>query len=300
MPSAPLLPALAKSIDEQLRVAETAVSDPGPEGVHDLRVATRRLRAGLDLWLALHPGKKLDRSRRALQKLGRRLGSLREIDVNLSQLSELRGRNPAGAVAVEFALASETRRRKRRARDLDRELGRIDLTDLAKEIQAEVDDELDSKSEEIPLASVARKELRERIPRLATLLDHALLQPTPKSLHRLRIGLKKFRYSVELCASAYDGRRVPHLLRRLKKVQDALGLVQDANALHLRFAMLRANLRRDGLPAIERLLLAPMRAVARLARERTAAAIRQLEVCRRQAFFSKFEASMTSREIGRL
>jgi CHAD domain-containing protein len=292
MPPASVLPVLAKAIDEQLGVAEKAASDPGPDGIHDLRVATRRLRAALELWLGTSPRKKLDRSRKTLRRLGRRLGSLREADVNLSQLSELREKNPTDAVAVEFALASETRRRKRRAKRLDRELRRIDLADLSKEIRSEIEDALDSKPGEIPLASVARKELEERLLRLSPLLDRAPQHPAPKGLHLLRIELKKFRYSVELCSPAYDGRRVPHLVKRLKGLQDALGLVQDANALHLRFAKLRANLRRDGLPAIERSLLSPMRAVAALSRERTAAAVKELDARRREAFFSRFKAAL--------
>ena len=97
---------------------------------------------------------------------------------------------------------------------------------------------------------------------------------------------------MELCAPAYDGRRIPHLVERLKASQDALGIVHDANALHSRIATLRADLRREGLGALEGSLLAPLRAVAALSRERTAAAIRELDACRRKAFFSKFEAAV--------
>jgi len=292
MPSASVLPVLAKAIEEQFGVAEKAASDKSPDGTHDLRVATRRLRAALELWLATSPEKKLDRCRKTLRRLGRRLGSLRETDVNLSQLSELREKNPADAVAVEFALAAETRRRRQRARSLDKELRRIDLADLAKEVRSEIADALDSKAEGIPLGTVARRELDERLPRVASLLGRALLHPTPRGLHLLRIELKKFRYSAELCVPAYDGRRVPHLVNRLKKLQDALGLVQDANALHLRLAELRANLRRDGLPAIERSLLPPMRAVAALSRARTAVAVRELQTARSESFLSKFQPAL--------
>ena len=294
---ASLLPILAKAIDEELALAERAATEPtaaNADDIHDLRVATRRLRAGLELWLASSPGKKLDRSRKTLRRLGRRLGSLRETDVNLLQLRELVPPNSAISlsVAVEFALASETRRRRRRASSLDKELRRVDLPDLSRDIRSEIEDALDSSPGPIPLDAVARKELAERVPRLEALLGRALLHPTRKGLHLLRIELKKFRYSAELCSPAYDGRRFPQLLKRLKSVQDALGLVQDTNALHLRIAKLRANLRRDQLSATERSLLPPMRAVGRLLRERTAAAVHELEACRREAFFSRFEAAV--------
>jgi CHAD domain-containing protein len=294
MPSASVLPILAKAIGEQLDVAERAAADPSADGVHDLRVATRRLRAGLELWLEASPDKKLDRGRKALRRLGQRLGDLREADVDLAELSELRRREPPHAAAIEFVIASESRGKRKRAKALEKELRRIDLADLSKEIRSEIEDALDAKkkTEDLLVSSVARKEIQERLPRLAPLFDRALLHPTPASLHRLRIELKKFRYSVELCASAYDGRRSPHLIETLKSLQDVLGIVHDANALHARIAKLRAELRRGGLGSLERSLLAPMRAVASLSRERMGKALEELASCRRQEFFSKFDAAL--------
>ena len=290
---ASVLPVLAKAIDEQLGVAGRAASDPGPDGVHDLRVATRRLRAALEMWLAVSPARKLDRGRRALRKLGRRLGALREADVDTTELFDLRRRDPSRAAAIEFLIARESRERNRRAKALEKALRRVDLGDLAKEIRSEAGDLLDAGAgKDLPLAAVARTELRGKLPDLARLLERALRHPAPAALHRLRIELKKFRYSVELCAPAYDGRRVPGLIGRLKALQDALGIVHDANALHALIASLRADLRREGLFALERSLLAPLRAVAALSRERTAAAIRELEACRRTRFFSRFEAAL--------
>lgn len=293
MPVASVLPILAKAIDEQLGIAGPAAADPGPDGVHDLRVATRRLRAALELWLAVSPSRRLDRARRALKNLGRRLGALREADVDLKELFDLRRRDPSHGAAIEFLIASESRERKRRVKALEKGLRRIDLEDFAKEIRSETDDALDAgNGEDLALSAVARRELQERLPGLARLLDHTLRHPTPAALHRLRIDLKKFRYSVEVCAPAYDGRRVPGLIGSLKALQDALGIVHDTNALHARIASLRAELRRDGLVALERSLLAPLRAVAGISRERTAAAIRELDACRRTRFFSKFENSL--------
>lgn len=291
MPSASALTVLAKSIGEQLDAAERAAAEPGPDGIHDFRVATRRLRAALELWLAVSPNRKLDRGRRSLRTLGRRLGALRETDVNLQELAGLRERDPSAAVGVEFVISGEARRRRSRAKSFAKEMRRTDLGDVSKEIRSEVGAALDAPGDVSP-ASVARGELDARIPRLRAIFERARLRPTPASLHRLRIELKKFRYSVELCAPAYDGRSVPGLVARLKTLQDALGIVHDAHALHGRIATLRADLRRQGLPALERALLPPMRAIARLSRERAGAALRELEACRREGFLSKFRRAL--------
>ena len=291
-PPTPVLSVLSEAIEKQLDLARKAATDPGPDGVHDLRVATRRLRAALDLWLDGSPGKKLERCRKALRKLGRRLGSLREADVNRKELSDLRQRRPADAVAIDFVAAFEALRRGKLARKVGKALQGSGLPDLIREIAAETAKEGGAKEGEAAVGTVARGELGRRRPRLTALLGSALRRPSPRSLHRFRIELKKFRYSVELCAPAYDGRRVTHLVDRLKELQDELGAAHDAVVLHERFATLRRRLREDGLASAERSLLPPMRAAARLLRERQEAAVRGLEGCRREDLLSRFERAL--------
>ena len=291
-PVASVFSVLAEAIEKQLDLARKAASDPGPDGIHDLRVSTRRLRAALDLWIEGAPGRKLERSRKSLRRLGRRLGSLRESDVNRRELSDLLQRRPSDAVAIGFAASAEARRRRRRARRAEKTLERSDLPGLIREISSETGKGQDGKANDAPIGIVARRELDRRRPHLAELLASALARPSPRSLHRLRIELKKFRYSVELCAPAYDGRRVPHLIDRLKEIQDALGTAHDADVLHQHFAKVRRRLREDGLPAAERSLLPPMRAAAALRRERQQAAVAELERCRQEDFLSRFERAL--------
>src|SRR5690349_21545348 len=136
-PPSSVLPVLAGAIGKQLDLALASASDADPDGVHDLRVSTRRLRAALDLWLESVPGKKLERCRSSLRRLGRRLGSLREADVNRKELSDLRQRRPADAVAIEFAEVFEARKRRKRARAVRRALDRSDLPALIREVRSE-------------------------------------------------------------------------------------------------------------------------------------------------------------------
>jgi CHAD domain-containing protein len=283
---------LARAITDQLEAARVSAADPGPDGIHDLRVSTRRLRAALDLWLDSAPGKKLERCRRTLGILGRRLGAVREVDVNRRELSELALGRPADAAAIEFAAAFEARRKIRRVRALEKELARIDLSDLFRQIRSELGKSAGSEAESISVIFVARRELERRLPPLEGLLEEAWRRPSALALHRFRIALKKLRYAVEMCGPAYDGRRRLRLVGRLKQLQDALGAAQDAQILHDRFASLRAELRKDGLAAAERSLLPPMRAVAAALHSRQAAAVRELESCRREHFLNRFESSL--------
>ena len=49
----------------------------------------------------------------------------------------------------------------------------------------------------------------------------------PRERHRLRIAVKKLRYTVELLGSAYDRRDLRRYNRRLKRVQEDLGRAND-------------------------------------------------------------------------
>jgi CHAD domain-containing protein len=291
-PSASALPLLAKAIADQLGIAERTASDHSADGIHDLRVSTRRLRAALDLWLEIAPGKKVERARKSLARLGRALGRLREADVDLEELRRLLGEMPAHSAAIEVVMADELCRRKDRISGLEKELRRLDLADFARDTRSEVESVADSAKYPISMSDVARGELRARLPRILSMLEGVLRQPTPVRLHRFRIELKKFRYSVELCAPSYDGRRVGALLDRLKGLQDALGVTQDARAVHDRMAEIRSDLRRDGLGALERSLLPAMRAIGSRLRERSERAVAELERRRQELFFLRFEAAV--------
>src|SRR5262249_39261429 len=50
--------------------------------------------------------------------------------------------------------------------------------------------------------------------------------------HRLRIALKKLRYTVEFLESLLDGRKVKMLGKRLKPVQEELGRLNDVRTAH--------------------------------------------------------------------
>jgi triphosphatase len=71
-------------------------------------------------------------------------------------------------------------------------------------------------------------------------------------LHPLRKSLKKLRYSVEFLQSIHRPKKAKQFLRRLKKLQDALGEINDA-AMTTRLA--------EGLAADKHLELAPSVAV---------------------------------------
>lgn len=87
------------------------------ERVHDMRVATRRLRAALEIFGPCLPPKQHRRALRRVKALADALGARRDLDVEIELLESL-----AGEVAVEdrealAALIEDLRARQRQAND---------------------------------------------------------------------------------------------------------------------------------------------------------------------------------------
>jgi CHAD domain-containing protein len=199
-----------------------------PMGLHDARVATRRLRAVLEL-LDPEVYPRLKAAGRALRAFTAILGPRRELDVRRELLEGLRSQAmfDLQRASTEHLLQALDRRRDRAARTLARELRRVDPADwrrlrdvasLPRPFQAEAAPE------------AAWEAIRARLePALASLpgLDRT---EDGEALHAARVALKRARYRVEILADLFPGPPAD-FLARLKALQDALGRHHDLTLL---------------------------------------------------------------------
>ena len=79
---------LAERGSDFFRCLETASTTFDPEDIHDLRVASRRLREGLSLFSRSYPADRISYLRKAVRKITDILGELRNIDEYLAFLRE--------------------------------------------------------------------------------------------------------------------------------------------------------------------------------------------------------------------
>lgn len=201
--------------------------------LHRTRVASRRLRE-------LLPVLGLDRA--STRKLGRRLrrvtaglGPVRELDVLMSLVDELResGRFSPDAVQ-QVADVIGARRAAARAR-LGHKMPADDLRRTANRLGRIVDDlacveDAASRTDarEWQWALDARIARRREV--LGAAIDAAGAVYMPERLHRVRIAAKKLRYALELATEAGLG----HFRREvsaLKRTQDLLGRMHDRQVL---------------------------------------------------------------------
>jgi len=218
-------------LDEQLRALLTseAVARAGadPEGVHQMRVAVRRMRAAIKA-----DGRHLPdgvRLQAELRWLGSSLGAVRDLDVLLDHIhAQAAGFDAADAAALEQlvgGLVGDRRAARRRMLTVLRgRRYRALRVALAAAVTSPVVEVLDGGGPEpAELVDVVRKPLRRLVRRAAQLGE----DPPDDDLHELRIHGKRLRYAAELAEPARP-KRVGRLIRATKRLQEVLGDHQDA------------------------------------------------------------------------
>ncbi len=197
-------------------------------GVHQARVASRRLREAVPV---LTSGVKRAKAKKALRKIRRltkALGTVRELDVTLHVLDDLARRDTLPRLALEEVRAHVvTERDERRAAMLER-MEQVKLPKLDRRLTAVGAALAESNSEEWRDALGAR--LLRRAKALASAMDEAGRIYAPEHLHRVRIAAKKLRYAMELASDA-GVKAAAAPVRIVKRVQDTLGTLHDLQIL---------------------------------------------------------------------
>jgi CHAD domain-containing protein len=198
-------------------------------GVHQARVASRRLREAVPVLTAGLQHTKAGKAQRKIRRLTQALGTVRELDVTLHLIDELGERPgvPRAALAEVRALVIEDRER-RRVLMLER-LENVDTRKLARRLGAVRQALLHPTSGHSWRAALAL-----RIAKRARRLDKAMEQAgqiyAPEALHEVRIAAKKLRYSLEI-ADESGASPCAEALKVIKRVQDALGRLHDLQVL---------------------------------------------------------------------
>lgn len=213
-----------------------ALAGRQPEGVHQTRVALRRLRSALKLFEdALTPDAR-ERWDGELRWLLGTLGPARDLDVLTGDLlPPLLEARPDDAALAAFRDAAEAARS--RAREGVREsLGSQRAGDLAFHLAAwaarrgwreGADDDLLSRQEGAITPFAAHvlerrcRQVRKRGKRFAHL--------APAERHRLRIALKKLRYGIEFFAGLFPAKRVERFREAATRLQERLGHDNDVD-----------------------------------------------------------------------
>jgi inorganic triphosphatase YgiF len=212
--------------------------DPGtrlgedPEALHDMRVATRRLRAAVRLFAAGIPASVQTRMSQELRWLGELLGGVRDLDVQLAKLDAFSTAAPAGfrpalGCLHEYLDNERTRHRAGMLLGLDTARYFRLLIRLERFAYSRAPRRPRDAAALEPVASAGRRAIKKAFRRLRKRGAQIQDMPRPEDLHVLRIRAKRLRYLLEFLQelTGKPGRR---LVKHLTELQDLLGSYHDA------------------------------------------------------------------------
>jgi len=206
-----------------------------PEFLHQMRVALRRLRSAIGVFSPPVPEAETEPLARDLKWFASCLGPARDWDVFVAETLP--------PIEVEFGTHGELRAFGARCRALRRKVnararravrspryqrlllrlaGWISGEGWRASTEAPAGDALQS-----PVTEFAALVLEKRYQQ-ARRRGRGLAKRSPAELHRLRIAIKKFRYATDFFASLYESKTAGKSLKRLGRLQDILGAMNDA------------------------------------------------------------------------
>lgn len=220
----------------------------GPEGVHQMRVSLRRLRSALSALKREVASPAFEPIGREAKRLGHVLGPARNWDVFITQtIPDIEADGLADAGLSVLRTAAEPHRTESYAAVLnslanpqtsrfllsfgaliERRSWRSGLPSEAMAVLAE------------PAADFARRVLT-HTHRKALKRGRGFGSLRPDARHELRLALKKLRYTAEFFLPLHDGAPARKYLGRLSRLQEALGLANDAATTHELIADLRRS-----------------------------------------------------------
>lgn len=220
----------------------------GPEGVHQMRVSLRRLRSALSVLKREVAAPAFEPIGQEAKRLGHVLGPARNWDVFITQTVpdiEAAGLDDAGLAVLRqaagpFQAASHAAIADRLANPqtsrfllsfgalIERRGWRSGLPSEAMAVLAE------------PASDFAGRVLA-RTHRQALKRGRGFGRLQPEARHELRLALKKLRYTAEFFLPLHDGAAARKYLARLSRLQDALGLANDAATTQHLLADLRGG-----------------------------------------------------------
>ena len=246
---------LALAYLQAAAVARGRLADPkDPEGLHDFRVAIRRLRSCLKAYRPETRSTVRKATVRQLERVADATRESRDLEVHLAWLNEQRERiAPEGRPGLAWIMGRLERRRRRAGDEMRDEIHEA-FSPMAERLNRELVTfrttiRLDDSRPRQSMARVTTRRLADASDRLQRRLArvHQITDEVP--IHRARIAAKRVRYLLEPFAQDFDNG--PVIIDRLKQLQDAFGDVHDVHVFAPTLADAMAEAKRPDLSALQ-------------------------------------------------
>jgi inorganic triphosphatase YgiF len=241
-----------------------AVREGETEGIHQMRVGLRRLRAAISVFKELLAGAETEKIKTELKWLTEQLGAARDFDVLIE--GRVRPMHRSGPITAELGVLEHDLEVKRNA-GLEKAKAALDSERYRKlglrtalwvtngEWSSSPDPLLVARRDR-SAAEFAAEHLAKQIQKILKRLEKIEELDAPRR-HKLRISVKKLRYGAEFFASLFDRRKQAIQRKRfakiLKNLQGSLGNLNDIE-VHIRLAATVAHPRKRSRKQAEKAL----------------------------------------------
>ena len=212
---------------------DAALDWSDPEGVHSMRVASRRLRSALRDFGPYLRKRALASVLKELRAIADGLGEVRDQDVAIMALEEIATPAPAQfSATLKHFVETKKQLREQTRDDLKSIIEQTGLKQLESEFTAAIDEATatgrNQSASSLIFLDMSRAIILERLKELEA-LSVGLFKPNEiETLHEMRIAAKRLRYAVELFQQCW-GRPISGYAKRIARIQGALGDVHDCD-----------------------------------------------------------------------
>jgi CHAD domain-containing protein len=218
---------LARRSQALKRHLREAVAGDGV-GVHQARVASRRLREAVPVLATGLKKTGANKARKKIRRVTKALGCVRELDVTISLLDELARQEAVPRIALEHVRARVVQEQERRRPTMLKRLAKVNVGKLDRRLGT-LSEALDKAQADGWRETLAARLLK-RAKRLREAVEAAGQMYEAERLHVVRIAAKKLRYAMELAAET-GVKAAVRPVRTIKRAQDTLGRLHDLQVL---------------------------------------------------------------------
>jgi CHAD domain-containing protein len=221
---------LRGQFEEVFRRREAALESKNIEGVHEMRVAIRRLRSALRDFSAFLKKRPLRESKKDLKRLADALGEARDLDVEIAKLEKLQAKAEHENIRAALGKRIEKRRAKREAKQaaLIETLSPLAIEPVRERFLKALGEtvEKSGKANDLTARQIGREVISNGVREFCDLSD-SLYEPfNCKKHHELRIAAKRLRYGIELFTVCF-GEPIEPFAESIADMQTHLGELHD-------------------------------------------------------------------------
>jgi inorganic triphosphatase YgiF len=229
---------IASACLRQIVANKPAILAGDPEGIHQMRIGLRRLRAAISLFADIVADAKTRSIKTELKWLTDELGPAREFEVFLTKVVAPLGKQHPRLTGMRVLSHDLAERREAAIARAKAAVSSKRFRELTLNVAAwleiggwrEPRSKLARERSEEPIGIVARAQLKRRWQKIRT-RGRLLAKLDPQARHKLRIQVKKLRYATEFYKAVFAGKkqekRRAAFLSALKDTQDCFGELND-------------------------------------------------------------------------